>query len=175
MFSSDTYRPWRPPPYQIRPARDSDGHQLIRLIGAVFAEYPGCVMDVDGELPELRNIAQSFASWNGEFWVAERAGRIIGCVGYTRNPIRARQPRGIELKKLYVERCERQQGIARELLRRVEDAGAAGGVDYIELWSDTRFLDAHRFYERKGYQRSEQTRELFDQSDTVEFHFRKER
>jgi putative acetyltransferase len=130
-------------------------------------------MDVDGELPELRNIALSFASWNGEFWVAERAGRVIGCVGYTPGPARARQPRGIELKKLYVERCERHQGIARELLALVEDAAAARQVDFIELWSDTRFLDAHRFYERKGYQRTPQTRELFDQSDTVELHFRK--
>ena len=39
---------------QIRDARDDDEPGLIALIAGVFAEYPGCVMDVDGELPELR-------------------------------------------------------------------------------------------------------------------------
>jgi hypothetical protein len=41
----------------IRPGRDSDAAGFIALIGACWAEYPGCVLDVDGELPELRALA----------------------------------------------------------------------------------------------------------------------
>jgi hypothetical protein len=43
----------------------------------------------------------------------------------------------------------------------------------MELWSDTRFLDAHRLYERLGYRRTGRTRELHDLSDTVEYEFDK--
>ncbi|MCA9643787.1 MAG: GNAT family N-acetyltransferase [Myxococcales bacterium] len=158
----------------IRPAHDSDGYQLIRLIENVFFEYPGCVMDVDGEIPELRHIQTEFAKKDGEFWVAERARRIIGCIGYTPLPKRARTPRGIELKKLYVERCERGNGLAGKLLRLVEDAARTHEASFVELWSDTRFLPAHRFYEKRGYLKGDDTRELFDQSDTVEFYFKKQ-
>ena len=48
------------------------------------------------------------------------------------------------------------------------------GARFVELWSDTRFADAHRLYERLGYRKSGVTRELHDMSGSVEYHFRKE-
>ena len=50
---------------QLRPARDSDSAGVIALIGRVFAEYPGCVLDVEAEEPELRAPATHF----DRFWV----------------------------------------------------------------------------------------------------------
>ena len=44
----------------IRAGRDEDAGGFIALIGAAWAEYPGCVLDVDGELPELRALATYF-------------------------------------------------------------------------------------------------------------------
>ena len=41
----------------IRPGRDEDASGFIRLIGDAWAEYPNCVLDVDGEVPELRALA----------------------------------------------------------------------------------------------------------------------
>ena len=35
----------------IREGLDSDSEELIALIASIFAEYPGCVLDVDGEGP----------------------------------------------------------------------------------------------------------------------------
>src|SRR5262245_29152231 len=64
----------------IREGRDEDADGLIALLGGVFAEYPGCVLDVDGELPELRAIATSFRRWGGRFWVDEREGVVIACI-----------------------------------------------------------------------------------------------
>src|SRR5262249_59719602 len=66
----------------FRDAIDADSEALIALIGGVFDEYPGCVMDVDGEMPELRAIASHFRRLEGRFLVAEREGRVIGCVGF---------------------------------------------------------------------------------------------
>ncbi|EYF04328.1 GNAT family N-acetyltransferase [Chondromyces apiculatus] len=151
-----------------RDAVDADGDQLIQLIGDVFAEYPGCVMDVDGEMPELRAIASSFLRKNGRFWVVEDGDRVVACVGC--RP--AGDPAGVELCKLYVSAAARRRGLGGALCARVEDEARVRGATFVELWSDTRFTDAHRLYERRGYARGETTRALHDRSNTVEFFFR---
>ena len=151
---------------QLRDARDSDAESLIELIGAVWDEYPGCVMDVDGEVPELRRIASAHAENGGEFWVAEREARLVGCAGW----VPARDAGGVELRKLYVAASARREGLGAKLCERVERAAAGG--DFVDLWSDTRFEDAHRLYERRGYRRGPRTRELHDLSKTVEYYYR---
>lgn len=44
----------------------------------------------------------------------------------------------------------------------------------VELWSDTRFTDAHRLEERLGYRRTGETRELGDLSNTTGFRYLRE-
>ena len=169
--------------HAIRDARDEDALDIIELIGAVFGEYTGCVMDVDGEMPELRRIASSFREHDGQFWVAERDGRIVGMGGFSQtsppSPLSLKgegeereRERVVELKKLYVHRRERKTGLGGALVDRIEAAARERNARRIELWSDTRFTTAHAFYERRGYLRGG-TRELHDLSKTVEFHFTK--
>lgn len=153
----------------IREARDDDADGLIALIGGVFAEYPGCVMDVDGELPELRRIASYFREHAGEFWVAELGGAVVGCIGYSP----ASDPRGVELKKLYVHAGAREHGLGARLVELVESRARERGAPFIDLWSDTRFVTAHAFYARRGWVRGPTTRDLNDKSGTVEYYFRK--
>jgi len=123
---------------RIRDARDSDGAGLIRLIGACWAEYPGCVLDVDGEVPELRAIATHFRGRGGRFWVIEAeegpAG-ILGCVGAAP----AADSDGWELLKLYVGPRARGRGLGARLTDLVEDLAQASDARFVELWSDTRF------------------------------------
>lgn len=156
-------------PVTIRSARDGDARQLIDLIASCFAEYPGCVLDVDREEPELKAIASTFAAGNGLFWVATREERVVGSVGLL--------PSGrggvMELKKLYVARSERRRGLGSRLCLLVEKEARSRGAEMLELWSDTRFADAHRLYERLGYLRGGETRELHDLSRSVEFYFSK--
>ena len=152
---------------EIRPARDTDSAAIIDLIAAVFAEYPGCVLDVDGELPHLLRPASAFAEWGGELWVAEQDGRVVACAGYTN------QDGKVELKHLYVAAAARRQGLAARLCQLVEEAARRGGHSRLELWTDTRFADAHRLYERLGYVRGH-TREVQDLSQSVEYHYLKE-
>lgn len=158
-----------PPDIQVRDARDDDAEGLIALIGGCFAEYPGCLLDVDGELPELRAIATAFRGWGGSFWVAERGGRVVGCVGFTPG----KKVGHAELKKLYVEKSARESGLGGALCALVEAEARKAGHTRIDLWSDTRFTTAHRFYEKRGYARGPTTRELHDSSDTVEYYFEK--
>lgn len=151
----------------IRDARDDDAAGLIALIGATFAEYPGCVLELDHEMPQLKAIATAFADLGGRFWTAERDGVIVACGGLAP----AHDPAGVELKHLYVAKAARRMGLGTALTRLVEEEAARRGAAFIELWSDTRFLDAHRLYEGLGYTRLPDTRELDDLSNSVEFHF----
>jgi GNAT superfamily N-acetyltransferase len=152
----------------IRAARDEDAAGLIALVGACWAEYPGCVLDVDGEMPHLRRIAGAYAEWGGELFVAEQLGEVVGSVGWVPGA-----DGGIELRMLYVAATARRRGLGTRLAELVETAARERGAASLELWSDTRFLDAHRLYERLGYMRSGVTRELHDRSHTVEYRFRK--
>lgn len=155
--------------FLIRDARDSDAEGLIALIGSCWSEYPNCILDVDGENPELRHIATYFRRLGGQFWVAEHDAVIIGSAGCI--------PTGNmliwEFRKLYVSRTVRRQGLATKLIRLTEEHARSRGACYAEFWSDTRFLDAHRLYERLGYDRCSGTRLLPDISRSYEFYFRK--
>lgn len=150
----------------LRAARDDDAEALIALVGACWGEYPGCVLDVDAEAPHLRRIASAYAEWGGEAVVAVARGVVVGSVGWV--------PLGpdVELRLLYVAAAARRRGLGARLARLVEETARRRGAAAVELWSDTRFADAHRLYERLGYERTGGRRELHDLSDTVEHHFR---
>jgi putative acetyltransferase len=151
---------------EIRDARDDDEHGLISLVDACFQEYPGCVTDVDGEMPELRAIASYAEKCGGRFWVAELGGRIVGSVGVVPSG-----NGGYELLKLYVSAEGRSNGLGRTLVGLVEDEARNRGAGYVELWTDTRFTRAHRLYELLGYRSSGRTRDLQDKSNSSEFHY----
>lgn len=153
---------------EIRAATDADSEALCDLIAAIFAEYDGVLFILD-EMPELRAIATAFDRAGGEFWVAERDGELVGCVGCS--PTKGN---GIELKKLYVHKDLRRHGLGARLVDLVERAGRDRQAGFVDLWSDVKFETAHRFYERRGYRRDGRTRELHDESETVEYYFRKD-
>ncbi|GAC1412394.1 MAG: GNAT family N-acetyltransferase [Actinomycetota bacterium] len=156
--------------FTIRDARDDDDWDLIGLIAGCWSEYPGCVLDVHGEVPELLGIASYGKRCGGRFWIAESDGRLVASIGILPGP----GTDMVTLTKLYVARSARRQGMAARLVDLVENEARARNARTIELWSDTRFLDAHRFYERHGYTRHEQTRALHDLSNSIEYRFTKD-
>jgi putative acetyltransferase len=156
-----------------RAALDTDRDGLIQLIGTTYAEYPGCVLAVEQEEQDLLGIASAYARYGGEFWVTidPASGELVASIGWL--PSSAAERKGwLELRKLYVARAQRRRGLASALVARVESAARERGAPGVELWSDTRFLDAHRLYARHGYRLGAQ-RELFDLSRSVEYHFEK--
>ena len=155
----------------IRPGRDADAAGYIALIGACWAEYPGCVMDVDGEVPELRALASYFANRGGALWAAEAGGEIVGVVGVA--PGSGPDGGFWEICKMYVAREHRGSGLARALLGEAEQFARAAGAAQLKLWSDTRFERAHAFYARQGYVRTGAIRVLNDLSNSLEFPFMK--
>jgi len=148
---------------ELRAARDDDSEGVIALIGRIFDEYPGCVLDVDLEEPELRAPASRF----DRFWVLEERGEVVGCAACALHPDVA------EMKKIYLDQRVRGEGWGRRLIERVEHEARSFGARGIEAWSDTRFQTAHAVYRRLGYRQGEQTRFLHDLSNTEEYHFTK--
>jgi putative acetyltransferase len=147
----------------LRPARDDDSEGVIALIARVFSEYPGCVLDVDREEPELRAPASSF----DRFWVVEEEGEVLGCAACAIDlPV-------VEMKKIYLDARLRGGGWGRRLIEAVEAVAKELRADRIEAWSDTRFETAHAVYEHLGYVRGNHTRFLHDLSNTEEYRFEK--
>lgn len=160
----------------LRFARDSDADGLIALISLCFSEYPGVLFDLDGELPELRAIQTYFEHHGGQFWVGESEQKIVACIGWTPSVASADAKLAqdtIELRKLYVHPIVRRQGLGARLCTMIEDVARSQRKPFVELWSDTKFVDAHRLYESRGYRRGG-TRELHDLSNTVEYYYRKQ-
>lgn len=158
-------------PIDPRPATDADADALVALIGGVYAEYPGCVLDLEGIDDDLVAPATAFERHGGHLWlVDEPSGReLLACVGA--GPLR---DGSVELKRLYVHRDARGRGLGTQLVRWVEAHAVGLGAERIELWSDTRFLDAHRHYRRLGYAETDELRDLDDPSHTTERRFERQ-
>ncbi|MGF1475581.1 MAG: GNAT family N-acetyltransferase [Geminicoccaceae bacterium] len=151
----------------IRCAVDEDGEGIAELICAVFREYEGCVFDREAEFPELDAVATHFAGRQGAVWVAVQSECVVGSIAVAWMP----HTRVHELLKLYVAMDQRGGGLAPALLDRALGFVADRGAQHIELWTDTRFTRAHRFYERHGFRFTGRIRELGDLSGSKEFHY----
>jgi putative acetyltransferase len=153
----------------IRPAVDSDGAGIAALIADVFGEYEGCPF-VIAEFPELSAPASHYRRRGGILWVAELAGRIVGTVAIS-------SPDGdgiFELNKVYVDSRLRGSGLAHALYRAAKEEAERRDAHTLKLWTDTRFLSGHRFYEKLGFARQPVVRFLADATDGWEYAYRLE-
>lgn len=142
-------RDWLP---GIRPVADGDAEAVQALIGGCFAEYEGCVLDLD-DLDAW--MAAPATADDRTLWVLPSEDGLLGSVGHAHG----------ELKSLYVSKAARGRGLGESLVRLAERAGAS------RLWSDSRFTAAHRLYERLGWVRTGEQRDLHDPSSTTEWEF----
>ena len=154
----------------IRDVRDDDSAGILALLEAVYGEYDNCILVLD-EVPDLIRPATSFAAIKGRFWVVEDDGMVCGMTACAPSKEIAGL---VELKKLYVARALRGTGMGRKLIALVEAQARQWGATRVHLWTDTRFVTAHAVYERCGYVRQPETRDLHDVSASVEFHYAKD-
>jgi GNAT superfamily N-acetyltransferase len=155
-----------PEGFDVRQARDDDAASLISLYEACWGEYEGMILDTEDEMAHLNHVASHYRRLDGYAWIAERGGEIAGSVAW-----RPLDGGGAELQMLYVMPKARRKGLASFLVGMVEREIAEHQVPTIELWSDTRFTDAHRLYRSLGWQQLDETRYVDDLSKSTEFHF----
>lgn len=153
---------------ELRPGRDTDADGFIALIGACWARHPGVILDVDGEMPELRAMASYYTGKGGALWAAERDGAIVGMIATI--PHAAGE---WEVCRVYTLPSAHGSGLGHTLLNTAEAHAIAAGASRLVLWSDTRFDRAHQFYEKRGYVRHGPIRVLHDLSNSLEFGYSK--
>ncbi len=152
--------------HPLRPVRNKDADGLFGLIERCFAEYDGVFVERDGLDADLKMYATFLENIAGEGYVIDDKDQIVALVSCA--PLDERR---YQLKRLYLDRSLRGKGLSQKMLALVEARAVAAGAASLELWSDTRFKRAHRFYEREGFVRQQQTRDLNDISNTTEYQF----
>jgi GNAT superfamily N-acetyltransferase len=149
----------------IEPARPTDVPAIVELIGRVFAEY-GFRWEPAMEVPDLFDLDRRYGGATGAFWVGRAGGRVVGSVGVERLA-----DGQAELHRLYVEATLRRRGLGRALVETVLGWCRARGIPHLVLWSDTRFEQAHRLYERMGFVRTGERELPGDLNQTREYRY----
>lgn len=150
------------PTFEPRLVSETDVPQILALVSQVYAEY-GQRLNTEEE-PWWLTPGTYFREHGGEFWVIEAEGAVRATAA-----VKLEGDHG-ELKCVYVHRYCRRRGWGRRLTELAMDHARRAGMRRFVLWSDTRFLEAHRLYERMGFRRTG-FRELHDSNDTKEHGF----
>ncbi|MET7610647.1 GNAT family N-acetyltransferase [Streptomyces seoulensis] len=134
----------------IRPATPDD----IPAIVAMLADDPlGAQRESPDDLtPYLAAFERLDTDPNQHLVVAVRAGRVIGTLQLTIIPGLSRQGATrslIEAVRIHAD--ERGNGLGGELIQWAVDTSRRLGCQLVQLTSDKKRTDAHRFYERLGF------------------------
>ena len=147
-------------------AEKEDAAEIIGLVGEVWREYD-CTLKIDIEERHLLDPGSYFRHRGGDFWIVRENGVLIATAGVSIEKDLA------EMKTLYVKQEARGHGLGTQLTNLAIETAKERGAERMELWSDTRFIDAHRMYERLGFVRFD-VRDLNDHNNTREYGYRRD-
>jgi GNAT superfamily N-acetyltransferase len=139
----------------IRLARASD----LDAILAIYATDTLGGHPVATSPEERAAVAAAFArieaSPDNAVFVAEADGRVVGTFQITILPglVGAGRTRA-KLESVHVHADMRGQGVGAVMLAAAEAEAKRRGAGIVELSSNAKRVDAHRFYERAGYAKS---------------------
>ncbi len=126
-----------------------DDARVQRLVEQVQAEY---VQRYGG--PDASPVdASAFAPPVGRFFVALREGEPVAMGGWRLRPdlTDLGGTRAAEIKRMYVAPAARRTGLARLVLRRLEDSARQDGCDLLVLETGIMQPEAIELYESSGY------------------------
>ena len=129
----------------IRPADPRDGAALARLIGQLGYEA------TEAEVIERLALLQSEGC---PVLVAELDAAVVGCLSTSVLRVLHRPAPVGRISMMVVDEALRGRGIGAALVRAAETALAAQGCYMVEVTSHVRRTDAHRFYEKLGYEKT---------------------
>lgn len=144
-----------------------------KLIARVFSDYENCPF-LQHEFPELDAPADHYREKKGgELWIiedqrSETALPVAGSIAMTPTY----DTKSFELFKIYLAHEFRGSGLAQVMMTEALDYARARHVTLVSLWTDTRFVAGHRFYEKAGFIRQAGIRQLHDAAQTFEYGYR---
>lgn len=132
---------------RIRTSEPADADAIAGLILPIQRGEFGIPITLEDQ-PDLRNIQAFYQSGCGNFWVAEIDGKIVGTVALI--DIGNNQA---ALRKMFVAQPFRgkEAGVARQLLERLIGWAIEKRLSFIYLGTTSKYLAAHRFYEKNGF------------------------
>lgn len=129
----------------IRAATAGDARAISRLI------------DQLGYSASEREVAERLATMQRDerlVLVAELDGQLVGCLSTSIMRVLHRPAPVGRISMMVVDETVRGRGIGAALVRAAERALAAAGCGLVEVTSNLARTEAHRFYERLGYERT---------------------
>ena len=138
----------RPEP-RLREARRDD-------LPAIMAMLADDTLGRDREGGAEEAVAAAFdeiaADRNSTIWLVEREGEVIGCAQLTCIPGLARRAlkRGL-IESVRIASGHRGDGLGRWFIGKLIETAREAGCGVVQLTSDKRRTDAHRFYTGLGF------------------------
>jgi N-acetylglutamate synthase-like GNAT family acetyltransferase len=122
---------------------------VVALIVAIQRDEFGFAIGA-ADQPDLLDVAAFYQTGSGGFWVACDGDAVVGTIA-----LRDIGGGQAALRKMFVAASHRGRahGVAARLLARLLDAAVDAGVGEIFLGTTEKFVAAHRFYEKHGFER----------------------
>ena len=132
----------------IRPSTAADLHGIAAVILPIQQQEFGIPITLEAQ-PDLSDIQGFYQHGAGNFWVAEVDGQVVGTIGL----LDIGGANGA-LRKMFVSAHFRgkEHAIAQRLLTGLLDWARSQGLQRIYLGTTDKFLAAHRFYEKNGFE-----------------------
>jgi len=130
---------------RIRVASAGDAEAMARLIDELG--YPVTAEDVGSRLAEIEAAGHCAL-------LAESDGRVVGCLTTSMTLVLHRPAPVGRISLMVVGEAFRSQGIGAQMVAAAERLLADKGCQLVEVTSNLRRTDAHRFWERIGYERT---------------------
>jgi putative acetyltransferase len=148
---------------EIRLATFADTEGIVGTVREVYDEYCFTWEEV-GYHADLYDVVAHYFDEGHLFWVAAAGERIVGTTALEMFAPIPGEPGALvwvednyriaacdcALQRLYVRSEARGGGIGTRLFKQVLKAAREQSCRAMEIWSDKRFVDAHRLYQRFG-------------------------
>ncbi|HEY9809486.1 MAG TPA: GNAT family N-acetyltransferase [Halomicronema sp.] len=132
----------------IRSWLPTDRLEAAEVIGSILAEY-GLNWEPAGADRDVLEIETFYENSGGEFWVVERGGKVVGTAAFY--PVN-RGNKGVEIRKMYLLKEVRSQGLGKFLLEELEKVIRKRSFEMIWVETASVLKEAVKLYERSGYQ-----------------------
>lgn len=131
---------------KLRSATNADAEKIRALVFGILTEY-GMHGDPEGMDADLDDIEAGYLARGGMFTILEREdGALIGTIG-----LYPKSEGVCELRKMYLAREARGQGLGKRLLQEALDQARRLHFRRIELETSSRLVEAIGLYTRYGF------------------------
>lgn len=146
----------------FRDAKEADLPFIVGLVAAALVVETGDDPERALEGPYRDALAAIAADPNNRLVVAECDGEPVGTIQLTFIPgIMRRGMWRLLVEQVHIASAERGKGLGAEMMAWAIAEARARGCGMVQLTSNKQRRDAHRFYERLGFERSHEGFKLY--------------